>query len=194
MTRLITLLSLTLSLATPAIAATYEVDASHSQVGFSVTHMMVSTVRGSFGTVSGTIEYDPKNVAATKVSGKVTVASVDTNNADRDTHLKSAEFFGVDLFPEMTLKSKSVKNIGRTGFDLVTDLTIHGVTKEVVFHVNSLSADFTDPWGNVKAGTSATATINRQDFGVSWNKTLDQGGLVVGDEVALQLDLELLKK
>lgn len=194
MTRLITLLSLTLALATPAVAATYEVDASHSQVGFSVTHMMVSTVRGSFGTVSGTIEYDPKNVAATKVSGKVTVASVDTNNADRDTHLKSAEFFGVDLFPEMTLKSKSVKNIGRTGFDLVTDLTIHGVTKEVVFHVNSLSADFTDPWGNVKAGTSATATINRQDFGVSWNKTLDQGGLVVGDEVALQLDLELLKK
>jgi polyisoprenoid-binding protein YceI len=185
---------LALALSTPAFATTYEVDGAHSQIGFSVTHMMVSTARGTFGTVSGTVEWDPKNVAATKVSGKVDISSVDTNNADRDTHLKSPEFFDVAQFPEMTLVSKSVKNIKATGFDLVTDLTLHGVTKEVVFHVNTLSGEFKDPWGNIKVGTVATAKINRQDFGVSWNKGLDQGGYIVGDEVSIQLDLELLKK
>ncbi len=187
------LLSLILSLSS-AIAATYQVDASHSRVGFAVSHMMVSTVRGEFGTVSGTVDYDPANVSATKVSAEVSVVSVATREAKRDEHLESAEFLDAAKFPSMTFVSKSVKNPSSTGFDLVGDLTIRGVKKEVTFRVNPISKEYKDPWGNVKAGTSATATINRQDFGVSWNATLDGGGYVVGDDVKIELDIELLKE
>ena len=182
------------ALLVPAHAATYEVDAAHSTIGFSVTHMSVSTVRGVFGTVSGTIEYDPANVAASRFSGTVGVASVDTNNNDRDAHLKNADFFDVAKFPEMKFVSKSVRNVTADAFEIVGDLTIRGVTREVVFKAKKLAADKVDPWGNTKSGTTATATINRQDFGVSWNKALDQGGWVVSDEVNVELLLELTKR
>lgn len=185
---------LAVALATPAFAATYEVDGAHSQIGFSVSHMSVSTVRGAFGTVTGTVTYDPAKVEATQVTGKVGIASVDTNNADRDKHLVAPDFFDAVKFPEMTFTSTAVKNVTKDAFDLVGDLTLHGVTKPVTFHVNKLAPDVKDPWGNTKSGTTATAKINRQDFGVSWNKALDQGGYVVGDEVSITLDLELLKK
>lgn len=186
------LLLLVLSSA-PALAATYTIDAGHSRVGFSVSHMTISTVRGEFGTFSGTVEYDGKNIGATKVSGTVTVGSVDTRDVKRDEHLKSADFFDSVSFPEMKFVSRSVKNITATDFDLVGDLSIRGVTKEVTFKVKVFPADVTDPWGNVKTGTTATTTINRKDFGVNWSKTLDSGGLMVGDEVAIELNLELLK-
>lgn len=182
------------ALATPAVAATYEVDPTHSTVGFAVTHMTVSTVRGAFGTVTGRVDYDPANIAATRVDGVVNVISVDTNNADRDTHLKSAEFFDADRFPEMKFASTAVTNITKSTFDIVGNLTIRGVTKEVTFRVNRLSPERKDPWGNIKSGTVATTRINRQDFGVSWNAALDQGGYIVGDEVEISLELELLKK
>lgn len=177
-----------------AFAATYQVDASHSRVGFSVSHMMVSTVRGEFGTVSGTVDWDPKNVAATKVEAKVGVTSVDTRDQKRDDHLRSPDFFDAAKFPEMTFKSKAVKNVTKDGFDLVGDLTIRGVTKEVTFKVANLPAERKDPWGNFKTGTRATAVINRQDFGVSWNTALDGGGYIVGDEVTIELDVELGRK
>ena len=186
-------LSLVAALSIPATAATWEVDGVHSQVGFSVTHMTVSTVRGTFGAVSGTIEYDPANPTAAKFSGKVGIASVDTNNADRDAHLVSPDFFDVAKFPEMSFESKSVRNVTATGFELVGDLTLRGVRKEVVFKVAKLAPEMTDPWGAVKSGTTATTVINRKDFGVSWNKQLDQGGWMVSDEVAVQLELELKK-
>jgi polyisoprenoid-binding protein YceI len=192
--RALLLPALLLGVSLPAFAATYEVDPVHSQVGFSVTHMTVSTVRGVFGKVTGTVEYDPANVAATKVNGTVSIDSVDTNNADRDKHLVSPDFFDATQFPSMTFTSKAVKNVTKTTFDLVGDLTIRGVTKEVTFKVNRLAPDMKDPWGNVKSGTIATTTINRQDFGVAWNTKLDQGGYVVGDDVAISLELELLKK
>ncbi len=193
MTLIRSLLLLGLS-AAPALAATYEVDASHSRVGFSVSHMMVSTVRGEFGVVSGTVQYDPANVAATVVKAKVGVTSIDTRDTKRDDHLRSADFFDAAKFAEMTFNSKSVKNPTSEGFDLVGDLTIRGVTKEVTFKVKSLPADRKDPWGNFKTGTRATATINRQDFGVSWNNPLEGGGFIVGDEVTIELDVELLRK
>lgn len=188
------LTALVLMSSLPAFAATYEVDAAHSQVGFSVSHMTVSKVRGAFGTVSGTIQYDPANVPATRVDGKVGIGSVDTANVDRDKHLVSPDFFDAVKFPEMTFVSKSVKNVTSTTFDLVGDLTLHGVTKEVVFKVNKLAPDVKDPWGNTKSGTTATTTLNRQDFGIAWNTKLDSGGYVVGDEVAVTLELELTKK
>jgi polyisoprenoid-binding protein YceI len=175
----------------PAFAASYSVDPAHSRVGFSVTHMMVSTVRGDFGTASGTVEWDPANVKATKVDARVGVTSVDTRDQKRDDHLRSPDFFDAAKFPEMTFKSKSVKNIGKDTFDLVGDLTIHGVTKEVTLTVKNLPEARKDPWGNMKTGTHATGTINRQDFGMTWNNALDGGGYIVGDDVAIELDIEL---
>ncbi len=178
-------------LSLPAWAGSYTVDASHTRVGFSVTHMTVSTVRGEFGEVSGTVQYDEKNVAGTKVSAKIGVKSVDTRDAKRDEHLMQADFFEVAKFPEMTFESKAVKNVSSDGFDLVGDLTIRGVTKEIALRVKTPTPEVKDPWGNTKRGTYATAKINRKDFGLSFNATLDQGGLVVGDEVTIELDIEL---
>lgn len=185
-----------LLLAASAFAApvTYEIDPVHSYVGFEVAHMMVSTVRGSFGTVSGTLTWDPAKPAATTATGVVGVTSVDTRDAKRDEHLRAPDFFDAVKFPEMKFVSREVKNVGKDGFDLIGDLTIRGVTKPVTFRVATPAPERTDPWKNVKSGTRATATIDRQDFGVSFNQTLDQGGLLVGDEVKITLDLELNRK
>jgi polyisoprenoid-binding protein YceI len=185
---------LALALSTPALAATWSVDPVHTQVGFSVTHMMVSTARGTFSGVDGTIEYDPANVAATKVTATIQVATIDTHNADRDTHLRSPDFFDAETYPTITFVSKGVRKVSKAGFELVGDLTMKGVTKEVVLKTGPISPAYQDPWGNTKVGTTATLVVNRQDYGVSWNKTLDQGGVIVGDEVTITLDLELQKK
>lgn len=190
MTRALALFALS---TVPALAASWTVDAGHSRVGFAIDHMMVSTVRGEFGTFSGTMEYDPANVAATKVTGLVTVSSVDTRDTKRDDHLKSADFFDVSKYTDMKFTSKSVKNITDADFDLVGDLTIHGVTKEITLKVTKPKPEMKDPWGNVKTGLSATGTINRKDFGLTWNTALDGGGYIIGDNVALQLDIELAK-
>ncbi len=174
-------------------AASYEVDASHSRVGFSVVHMTISTVRGSFGSVVGSVEYDEKNVSATKVSGTITVSSVSTGEAKRDAHLVGADFFDAAGFPTMTFTSTSVKNVSATGFDLVGNLTMRGVTKEVTLHLDPFSAEIKDPWGGTRRATKAKGTLNRKDFGVSWSAMMDGGGFVVSDEVQIELDIELKK-
>ncbi len=184
-----------LSLATPAFAASYTVDPVHSRVGFSVAHMTVSSVKGEFGTFNGTMEWDPKNVAATKAEGTVTIGSVNTREAKRDDHLRSADFFDAVKFPEMKFVSTGVQNIKPEGFDLVGNLTIRGVTKPVTFKVKTLAPDAKDPfYGTIKTGTTATAVIDRQAFGVSFSKALETGGLLVGNDVTIELDLELNKK
>lgn len=185
--------ALLLATLAPAHAASYEVDASHSHIGFAVVHMTISTVRGEFGTVSGKIDYDEKNVGATKVTATVGVSSVDTRDAKRDAHLQTADFFDAGTYPNMTFTSKAVKNASATGLDLVGDLTIRGVTKEVTFHLDPFSAEVKDPWGNTKRAAHATATINRQDFGVNFGAVLDNGGYVVANEVAIELDIEMKK-
>ncbi len=179
---------------TSAQAATYDIDSSHTRVGFGITHMMVSTVRGEFGTVSGKVEYDPANVGATKINAEIAVTSVDTREPKRDEHLRSPDFFDAAKFPTMTFKSKAVKNASATGFDVVGDLTMHGVTKEVTLHVDPISKEYKDPWGNFKAGTHAVGTVNRKDFGMVYNSAIDGGGYILGDDVKIEIDVEMGRK
>jgi len=183
-----------LGLGLPAAAATYAIDPGHTNVGFKVKHMMVSNVRGSFGEVTGTVEYDAAKPEATKVQAVVKAASIKTGDAKRDEHLVAPDFFDAVKFPEIKFSSTSVKNVSDAGFDVVGDLTMHGVTKPITFRFTKPSAEAKDPWGNTKSGFTATSKINRQEWGVSWSKTTDQGGVVVSDEVEIEIEVELNKK
>jgi polyisoprenoid-binding protein YceI len=194
MTRLAALAALVgLSAIVPARAESWTIDASHSAAQFGVRHLMVSTVRGDFGNVQGTIEYDGKDVKSLKVEATVDVATVDTREPKRDEHLKSADFFDAEKFPKMTFKSKRVDVSAGGKAKLVGDLTLRGVTKEVVLDLEGPTPALKNPWGKTVVGASATTKINRSDFGVKWNKTLDAGGVVVSDEVAITIDVEAVK-
>ncbi len=174
----------------PAAADVWQIDTAHSAAGFSVTHLMISTVRGEFGKTSGTIEYDGKDVASIKVDATIDAASINTREDKRDGHLKSPDFFDVAKYPTLTFKSKKV--VPGTGgtFQLVGDLTMHGVTKEVTLDVTGPSKVIKGMRGESRVAASAATKINRQDFGVKWNANLDAGGVVVSDTVAITLDIE----
>ncbi len=189
----VALLLASLSLPAPAAAATWEVDPSHTTAAFRVRHMMVTWVRGEFGKVSGTVTYETGKVAEAKADITIDTASIDTREPKRDDHLRSPDFFDAATFPKITFKSKAVKNVTAAGFDLVGDLTIRGVTKEVTLKVEGPTQEIKDPYGNTKLGASGTVTVNRKDFGVNWNKSLDGGGIVVGDEVQVMIEVELKK-
>ena len=176
-----------------ALAETWAVDASHSTVGFSVRHLMVSNVKGAFGKFTASVEGSPADPATAKISATIEVASVDTRDAKRDAHLGTADFFDAAKFPQMTFTSTKVEKITATTAKVTGDLTLRGVTKPVVLDVE-YTQQVKNPWGKTVIGASATGKINRKDFGVNWSKSLDGGGLVVGDEVTLQFDLELVKK
>lgn len=178
-------------MALSASAQKWEVEKVHSSVGFSVKHLVISKVKGNFRDFSGTINFDGKNWDKASAEMKVMVGSINTNDDKRDAHLKSADFFDAGQFPEMSFKSKKVTKGEGDAFKLVGDLTIRGITKEVTFECEFNG--MTDFMGTSKAGFSAQTKINRQDFGVSWNKTLDTGGVVVGDEVEIYLELEANK-
>jgi polyisoprenoid-binding protein YceI len=168
----------------------WKIDTSHSAAQFSVKHMMVSTVRGHFGTMTGTVVYDAANPSATKIDAAVDVTTIDTRNVKRDAHLKSADFFEAEKFPQMTFKSKSVKPAGAGKMMMTGDLTIKGTTKEVVFEVEGPTAPVNTGRG-MKMGAVATAKINRKDFGMTWSRAIETGGVVVGDEVTLTIDIQL---
>lgn len=191
--RIALLVGLMAGLAVPSMAhaETWAIDGAHSNIGFKVRHMMVSWTRGNFGTAEGTVTIDGKDLKTLKVDVTIDTSSIDTDNEKRDEHLKSADFFDVETFPTMTFKSTKVKPQKGGTFDLVGDLTLHGVTKSVTLKADGFVDAMTDPWGNVKTGTSASVTINRADFGLTWNKALETGGLVVGEDVHIQLDIEL---
>lgn len=178
---------------TAAVAAPWKIDSAHTRAGFKVKHMMVSWVNGEFGAVTGTVEFDPKDLTKSAVDVSIDVASIDTREQKRDEHLRSPDFFDVAAHPKMTFKSKKVQKVdAKAGtFELVGDLTIRGITKEVVFQVTGPSPEYKNPWGGIVRGFSATLVINRQDWKVSWNKTLDAGGLLVGDDVHIDLQVEL---
>jgi polyisoprenoid-binding protein YceI len=176
----------------PAAAEVWEIDPAHSAAQFSVTHLMISTVRGEFGKMSGTIEYDGKDVASIKADATIDATTINTHAEKRDGHLKSPDFFDVAKYPTLTFKSKKVVPGNGGAFQLVGDLTIHGVTKEVTLDVTGPSKVIKAQRGESRVAASATTKINRQDFGVKWNASLDGGGVVVSDTVAITIDIEAM--
>ena len=172
---------------------TYQIDAAHSNVQFSVRHLMVSNVRGTFSGVSGSVAFDPAKPAETTIDALIDVNTINTNDEKRDGHLKSPNFFDAAQYPFMTFKSKRVAKTGAGEYQVVGDLTLHGATKEVALTVKEVSDEAKDPWGNMRIGASAKGKIKRIDFGLTWNAALETGGVMVGDDVKLEFDLEFIK-
>ena len=182
------------AVAGPAVASSWVLDTEHSTVGFAVKHMMVTDQKGAFDTFSGTIELDDKDVTKSTVNVTIEPASVNTKNKKRDDHLRSPDFFDAAKFPKMTFVSTKVEKAKDGGLLVTGNLTIKGVTKPVTLTVAPLSDEFKDPWGGSHRGTTATATINREEFGLTWNKAIEKGGFVVGKDVKIELQIELLPK
>lgn len=178
--------------ATTAWATDYKIDPTHTSVGFKVKHLAISSVPGKFVDVKGSFSFDPAKIESSKAEAEIAVASVDTNEAKRDDHLKSPDFLDSTKFPSITFKSNKVEKISNSEFNAVGDLTIHGVTKPVTLKVTYGGAA-KDPWGNERAAFLATTKINRKDFGLTWNKVLETGGLLVGEDVEISLEVEGVK-
>lgn len=171
--------------------ARWDLDPDHSIIEFRVAHMVVSKTAGRFMDYSGVVEMDAEAQQFKTIEATINTASVNTNHEKRDAHLRNADFFDVEKYPTMTYKMKSYKKTGE-GYTALGDLTIHGVTKEITL-VGTFNGVSKDPWGNTRAGFTAEGKVNRKDFGMVWNKTLDTGGFVVGDEVNIRLDIECIK-
>ena len=184
------LIAAAVALSAPALAATWQIDPAHSNVSFSVRHMMVSNVRGEFTKVSGTVEGDEKTPTQAVINATIDASSINTREEKRDTHLKSADFLDVAKYPTITFKSKKIEPSGTGQFKVTGDLTLHGVTREVVLDVSDVTPPIKDPMGKTRAGAQASTKIDRKDFGINWSKVIDGGGLMVGDEVTISIDVE----
>ncbi|NTW02481.1 MAG: YceI family protein [Oscillochloris sp.] len=169
------------------------IDASHSQIAFTVRHMMISKARGRFDRFSGTVNFDEQNPANSSVDVSIEADSIDTRNEQRDGHLKSADFLDVATFPNLTFVSKQIEVIDETHGKIIGDLTIRGVTREVALETE-YNGQSKSPWGTFSAGFSAEAKISRKDWGLEWNVALETGGLLVGDEVTITIELEIVKQ
>jgi polyisoprenoid-binding protein YceI len=183
-----------LSLPASAGTSTWKIDPQQSSAQFSVRHLAISTVRGAFSKVTGTIILDENDVTKSAVDVTIDVSTVDTREPNRDNDLRSDKFFDVAHYPSMTFKSRKVEQVAPGKLKVTGDLTIRGTTKEVVLDVDGPTAPVKDPWGNQRAAVNATTKINRQDFGVKWNATMDNGGVVVGDDVPITIDVEMIKQ
>ena len=185
-----------MSTSTPAQApaiTTWTIDPAHSHVEFAVKHLMISTVKGRFGIVRGTVRTDDADPAKGSVDVEIDADSIDTREAQRDAHLKSADFFDIEKFPALRFKSTRIHDVDGDSFKLTGDLTIHGVTRPVTLDVASEGRG-KDPWGGERAGFSATGKVKRSEFGLTWNQVLETGGFVVGDDIKINLDVELIKE
>lgn len=171
----------------------YRIDPAHSSAQFIARHMMISNVRGGFSGIQGTVVYDPDNLAQSSLDVTIDASSLSTLDEQRDTHLKSADFLHVEQHPTITFKSKKVASASEGELKVTGDLTIHGVTKEAVLKVDGPTAEAKDPYGNVRMGASATTKIKRSDFGLTWNAALETGGVLVGDEIKIELEISLIK-
>ena len=171
----------------------WQIDLAHSHINFSVRHMMISTVRGTFDSFSGTVEFDPETPAATSVNVSIDAASINTREEKRDEHLRSGDFLDVANFPAITFVSKRVEPAGADSGKLVGDLTIHGVTREVVLDVD-YHGQAKSPWGTTSAGFSASTKIKRDDFGLTWNVALETGGWLVGNDIKIEIEVEVVEQ
>ena len=196
MKNFITSISTIIALALPAFAfaTTWTIDPDHSNVGFKVRHLMVSNVKGSFEKFTGTVEINDSDITKSKAEVSIDTNSINTNVKKRDDHLRSADFFDVAKFPTMTFVSKKVVKDGKDNLKVTGDLTLHGVTKQVVLDVEGPTRESKDPWGNFRRGATATTKINRKDFGLAWNAALETGGVAVGEEITITLEIEMIKK
>lgn len=172
---------------------TYQIDPSHSTAGFSIKHMMIAKVHGGFEKMSGKLNYDAQHPERFSIDVAIEAASINTREAQRDTHLKSADFFDVEKYPQILFKSKQLEVAG-DNLKVVGDLTIHGVTKQVTLDMESPSEEVKDPWGNTKLGVSGTTKIKRKEFGLTWNAALEAGGVLVGDDVTITLEVQFVKQ
>jgi polyisoprenoid-binding protein YceI len=172
----------------------YQIDPQHSGASFKVRHMMIANVKGEFTKVSGTVNFDPNNPTASSVEANIDAASISTREPQRDEHLKSADFLDATKYPELTFRSTSITPDGNGGYKINGDLTIHGVTKPVSLEVDSFSDEIKDPWGFMRRGASASTRINRKDFGLTWNALTETGGIMVGDQIDITLDVEMARK
>jgi polyisoprenoid-binding protein YceI len=177
----------------PTSATTWNLDPIHSNAQFKVRHMMISNVKGEFHGLKGSLRLDSTDITKSSVEATIDVSTINTREEQRDTHLKSADFFDVALFPTMTFKSTEIQKRGVDTLAASGDLTLHGVTRSVVLDVEGPSAPIRDPYGNTRVGLSAVTRINRKDFGLTWNGALEGGGIMVGDEIAITIDLEFVK-
>ena len=188
--------ALTLIVALPALAAaeTWVIDPPHTVSGFTVRHMMITNVNGAFELTTGTIEYKPGDPSSVKADISIETKTINTRNTRRDDDLRSDNFLNVEKFPAITFTSKRVQNVRSGGFDLVGDLTIRDVTKEVVLKVEGPTPPIRDPRGDRRVGANATLTIRRKDFNVNWNRAIEAGGVVVSDEVKINIEIEAVEK
>ena len=176
-----------------ALASTWKIDPAHSAAEFKVRHMMISFVKGKFSGLSGVLKLDENDYTHSTVEVSIPAASVRTVDEKLDAHLKDADFFDVEKFPTLTFKSTSIRSTGGRDYAVAGDLTIRGVTKSVTLSVDDVSEPSKDPWGNQRIGLSASAKVNRKDFGLVWNAPLELGGVLVGDEVVITLDVQFIK-
>ena len=175
------------------VVSTWNLDPVHSLAEFKVKHMMISNVKGQFTRLSGLITLDENDITKSQVEASIEAASINTSDAQRDAHLRSADFFDVEKFPTLSFRSTSVT--AKSGGELAVagNLTVHGVTRPVQFNVEGLSSPAKDPWGNTRLGLSATTRISRKDFGLTWNTALETGGILVGDDVSITLEVQFIK-
>jgi len=181
------------STAEATTTGTWNIDATHSSAQFKVKHMMISNVKGEFNAVTGTLKVNSADITKSRVAASIDAGTINTRDAQRDGHLKSADFLHVEKFPALTFQSTRVTKREDGELAVEGDLSVRGVTRKVVFEVEGPSAPMKDPWGNTRIGLSATTRINRKDFGLTWNTALETGGLLVGDEVTITLDVQLIK-
>jgi polyisoprenoid-binding protein YceI len=182
-----------LAISAAAQTSTWNIDPSHSSAQFTVRHLAISNVSGAFTKMSGSVSLNDKDITQSQVNATIDASSIDTRQPDRDKDLRSPNFLDVEKYPTLEFKSKRIVKSGDK-LQLVGDLTLHGTTREVTLDIDGPTPELADPWGNLRRGFSATTTINRKDYGVVWNNTLKTGEAVVGDNVKIQLDVELVKK
>jgi polyisoprenoid-binding protein YceI len=175
-------------------AITYQIDPAHTHAQFKVRHMMIANVRGEFSKVTGSVVFDPDNPISTYIKAEIDVSTITTHEPQRDEHLKSGDFFEAARYPSITFTSKSVTASSADGFEVTGDLTIRGNTRQVALSVEAVTPEAKDPWGNLRRGATAKTRINRKNFGLEWNVALEAGGFLVGDEIEITIDIELIRQ